>query len=339
MLGSPIPRFSYAYTLSIGFFIALCVAGTGVFSQALTESVREPFPLTQTFFTYVCLAFVYVPVLAYKGILLSTIKELGLVIFAISFLDVQANYLIVSAYKYTSMTSVQILDCFTVPCVAVLSYVFLGSQFERHHLLGACLSCSGIFLLLLVDQGNTTPSSNPLYGGLLCIVGASLYSVTNVCQEHFVRSESSIQYLALLGVGGAIISGLQAVVLESTIVQNEVITAYDCLQVAGFTACMFVVYSLIPVFVHMANATFLNMTLLSADIFSLCFGALIFNMMFSAVYIASFGCILCGIALYVAPATAADLERGSQNKHTGATPELTESSLLLGQNDDIATLA
>ena len=37
----------------------------------------------------------------------------------------QANYVIVKAYYYTSLTSVQLLDCSTIAYVMVLSRVFL----------------------------------------------------------------------------------------------------------------------------------------------------------------------------------------------------------------------
>lgn len=42
--------------------------------------------------------------------------------------DVEANFLLVKAYQFTSITSVTLLDCFTVPAVIVLSRAFLGSR-------------------------------------------------------------------------------------------------------------------------------------------------------------------------------------------------------------------
>ena len=42
--------------------------------------------------------------------------------------DVEANFLIVKAYEYTTITSVTLLDCFTVPCVVVLSAAALGKS-------------------------------------------------------------------------------------------------------------------------------------------------------------------------------------------------------------------
>ena len=41
---------------------------------------------------------------------------------AVAFLDVQANYAIVMAYRFTSLTSVTLLDCATIPGVAMRSW-------------------------------------------------------------------------------------------------------------------------------------------------------------------------------------------------------------------------
>ena len=40
-------------------------------------------------------------------------------------LDCEANFLVLEAYNYTSITSVMLLDCFTIPCAMVLSAIFL----------------------------------------------------------------------------------------------------------------------------------------------------------------------------------------------------------------------
>jgi hypothetical protein len=47
---------------------------------------------------------------------------------ALAFADVEANFLVVKAYKYTTITSVMLLDCFTIPCVMLLSSVFLRAR-------------------------------------------------------------------------------------------------------------------------------------------------------------------------------------------------------------------
>lgn len=51
--------------------------------------------------------------------------------------------------------------------------------------------------------------SIPILGDLLCIIGAMLYAVNNVAQEYLVKNHGIVEYLALLGVVGAFVSGIQ----------------------------------------------------------------------------------------------------------------------------------
>lgn len=47
--------------------------------------------------------------------------------------DVEANYLVVKAYQYTSITSIMLIDCFTIPCVMVLSKAVLRASVSEWH--------------------------------------------------------------------------------------------------------------------------------------------------------------------------------------------------------------
>ena len=46
----------------------------------------------------------------------------------IALADVEANFLVGTAYQYTSITSIMLLDCFAIPCAMGLSYWFLGAK-------------------------------------------------------------------------------------------------------------------------------------------------------------------------------------------------------------------
>lgn len=49
--------------------------------------------------------------------------------------DVEGNFLVVSAYKYTSISSAMLLDCFTIPVVMLLSALFLHAKVRLRRLL------------------------------------------------------------------------------------------------------------------------------------------------------------------------------------------------------------
>ena len=52
---------------------------------------------------------------------------------ALSVIDTQANYLIVQAFRYTSLTSVTLLDCAAIPFSMALSRAALGGAYARGH--------------------------------------------------------------------------------------------------------------------------------------------------------------------------------------------------------------
>lgn len=129
----------------------------------------------------------------------------------LAFTDVQGNYLVVKAYQYTSITSVMLLDCFTIPFAMALSRLFLRTrvralapggarpltqtprraQYSLVHLGGVALCLAGLVLLIVSDAGSLSARGasgrNALVGDLLCIAGSFLYAVTNVGQEALVK--------------------------------------------------------------------------------------------------------------------------------------------------------
>ena len=70
-------------------------------------------PTTQSFINYVLLATIYGGIWLRSGNRVT--RNVWYKYAALAGLDVEANYLVVLAYRYTSITSVTLLDCFTIP--------------------------------------------------------------------------------------------------------------------------------------------------------------------------------------------------------------------------------
>lgn len=51
--------------------------------------------------------------------------------------------------------------------------------------------------------------SDVLIGDILVLLGASLYAVSNVCEEYIVKKLSRQEFLGMVGLFGTIISGIQ----------------------------------------------------------------------------------------------------------------------------------
>lgn len=108
----------------------------------------------------------------------------------IGIVDLEANYVVVKAYQYTNMTSVQLLDCFTILFVLVLSFVVLGSRPGLWQFIGAVIAVGGLSLLIVLDadgQSRSSEAPNVVLGDALCIVSSALYALSNVLCEKVLR--------------------------------------------------------------------------------------------------------------------------------------------------------
>ena len=138
--------------------------------------------------------------------------------------DVEANYLVVLAYQYTSITSIQLLDGTTVIWVALLSYFFLRVRYSRRHLFGILVCLTGFVVFVIADLHDNSnnnvnvvggsSSSRVAIGDMLCLAGAALYATSNVAQEYFIKTRSRIEFLAMIGLFGTAISVVQMYALE-----------------------------------------------------------------------------------------------------------------------------
>ncbi|KAF6266814.1 hypothetical protein COO60DRAFT_1697270, partial [Scenedesmus sp. NREL 46B-D3] len=265
---------------------------------------------------------------------------------ALALIDVEANVLVVKAYQYTSLTSVTLLDCFTIPSVMLLSWLVLHSRYRPGHFLGAALCVCGLAVLVLGDVRSAVPAagttgnsslaalgvpdsravssstaqqhqvpsvstvgqisagllgegstsanisgqlqqavladaagsqgggssssagSAPLLGDVLVLLGALLYSVCNVTQELILGDVRPSEMLAGIGVFGAGLAGLQAVLLgewHSLLSAVGVSQWHVVTPMLGFACAMLCFYSLVPHVLMLGGAAVLNISLLSSD--------------------------------------------------------------------------
>ena len=92
---------------------------------------------------------------------------------AISIIDLEANVVVISAYRYTTITSIMLLDCFSIPCVMLLSYFFLNAKYSYKHLGGTIICLAGMAVIIISDLQNsdsTESAKDPVYGDMLCLV-------------------------------------------------------------------------------------------------------------------------------------------------------------------------
>lgn len=110
------------------------------------------------------------------------------------------------------LSLLQMLDCFSIPIVLALSWLFLKVRYKIVHISGVGICLLGIGSLVwsnVLEYNNTTPQ-NRLFGDMLCLSAGALYGVSNVLQEFTVKAFSgSVEFLAMIGLFASAISGIQ----------------------------------------------------------------------------------------------------------------------------------
>ncbi|XP_053312438.1 solute carrier family 35 member F2 isoform X2 [Spea bombifrons] len=296
-------------TIALGQVLSLFICGTAVTSQFLAENYKVDTPMLQSFINYCLLFLVYTVWLAFRtgeNSLLYIVRKKWWKYIFLAIVDVEANYSIVKAYQFTTITSVQLLDCVGIPVLMALSWFILRSRYRLIHYIavGVCLLGVGTMVGADVLSGRESgKASDMLIGDALVILGASLYAVSNVCEEYVVKNLTREEFLGMLGLFGTFISGIQLMVVEYNAIGDIEWDWKVGLLFAVFALCMFGLYSLMPVVMRVTSATSVNLGILTADLYSLFFGLFLFGYKFSVLYILAFAVIMVGFVMYCSTAT------------------------------------
>ncbi|CAI8048558.1 Solute carrier family 35 member F2 [Geodia barretti] len=182
----------------------------------------------------------------------------------------------------------------------VLSFVFLKTRYKLINIMGVLLTVIGITCLVFADfnSSRNNGGSAVWLGDMLCLIGAVLYAAGNVTQEYLVKSHTILEYLGFIGVVGSFVSGVQLLALERmNIARIEWSPAVGGLF-SGFGVSLFLFYSVAPWVIRMSSAVVFNLSLLTADFYSLIFGIFLFDYNFSGFYIMGFCLVVAGIFIY-----------------------------------------
>ncbi|DAA14464.1 TPA: hypothetical protein BOS_23916 [Bos taurus] len=101
-------------TIALGQMLSLCICGTAITSQYLAERYKVNTPMLQSFINYCLLFLIYTVMLAFQSgsdNFLYILKKKWWKYILLRLVDVEANYLIVRAYQYPTLTSVQVAQC------------------------------------------------------------------------------------------------------------------------------------------------------------------------------------------------------------------------------------
>ncbi|KAL2747951.1 solute carrier family 35 member F2-like isoform X2 [Vespula maculifrons] len=270
---------------------------------------------------YIMMCLVYTTWMSCRGVgngLISVIRARGWRYLLLALIDVEACTLITSSHQFTSLASIQLLDCVAIPVALALSCLVLGVRYRMVHIVGVSVCLMGVGCLVWAGiHDNKDPAStgkNQLVGDMLCLGGAVLFSITTVLQELAVKTVDIIEYLGMIGFFGTILSCLQMAVLERLQIE---LFHWDNVPVITFLVvyciAQFVFFSLVPVVLYETGATALQLALLSADSFNILWGIMLHHYKFHTLYFISYTFTMTGIYIYAIKRTP--MSSNSRRQH------------------------
>lgn len=282
--------------LGLGQFLSLLITSTGFSSSELARKGINA-PTSQSLANYVLLALVYGTIFIHRK---KPFKAKWYYYILLGLIDVEANFLVVKAYQYTSLTSVMLLDCWTIPCVIFLTWFFLKTKYRYKKFTGVAICIIGLVMVIFSDvhRSDRAGGSHPVKGDLLVIAGSMLYAVTNVSEEFLVKSADRVEIMAMLGLFGAIISGCQIAILERGELRSITWSAGAVLPFTGFAAAMFLFYSTVPVLLKLSGSTMLNLSLLTSDMWAVLIRIFAYHEKVDWMYFVAFFAVTVGLIVY-----------------------------------------
>ncbi|MBA0625133.1 hypothetical protein Godav_010370 [Gossypium davidsonii] len=288
------------------------------FTSSLIASLGVDAPITQTSFTYFALAVVYGSILLYRG---QKLRIPWYWYLALGFVDVQGNYLVNKAFQFSSITSVTLLDCWTIVWAIFLTYFFIGTRYSLWQLGGAALCVLGLGLVLLSDAGvGGGGGSKPILGDALVIAGTLFFAMSNVGEEFCVKKKDRIEVVSMIGLFGMLVSALlkhSYIVFDYCFAKLHSLLWF-CFQIlgfAGYTFSSFMFYTITPFVLKLSGATMFNLSLLTSDMWAVVVRILFYRQQVDWLYFVAFGVVVIGLVTYSTtekvPATV--VEDGSQS--------------------------
>ncbi|KAG5178733.1 hypothetical protein JKP88DRAFT_281000 [Tribonema minus] len=272
--------------LALGQVISFFISGASIAAASLSDRGMN-FPVFMSFIVYLCLC----------GYLVRVRRPLRLPVWryaVYALMDVEANFLVV-----LSITSVMLLDCFSIPVAMLMSRLFLDARYTSKHLLGVLLCLVGLALTVINDlEDKTAMKGHSFKGDLLCLGGAFLYGCLNVMQESIVKKHDRSELLGMTGAFGVLFAGVQFLILERGPMQDMHYSHAGAAFVLLYVGSIFCMYTWTSIFLQAGDAALFNLGLLTSDLYGMVFAYFVEKQSFDLLYIVAFFIIISGLFVY-----------------------------------------
>jgi solute carrier family 35 protein F1/2 len=273
--------------------------------------------------------------------------------FPIALLDVYANYVMIRAFEFTTLTSVTLLDALAIPSALILSKLFLQRHYTTLHFVGVFLCLGGIMVNIAQDYevDEHQPDSalvqaypRMMLGDFLGICGGLLVGCSNVVQEISVRKLGGpYEYLGMLGFWATMIAIVHCYIFERNGIVNFFADSEDhdddgtCSRktalwiLTGYFVANVSIYWGTSQFLQYSEATFYNLSLLTGDVWSVVFSVLAQGIRPYPLFFVALICTVSGVMVYeMAPSPILEERRSLEH---GSHVELGQIDLTISYDD------
>jgi solute carrier family 35, member F1/2 len=253
-----------------------------------------------------------------------------------SFLHFYANYFVVLSFRFTSLTSIMLLDVMALPSAMILSVVFLKRRYMSIHFLGATVCMLGIIFNILADYeldlvAEGTEFPDRLWGDILAGLGAILYGTNNVITESLVRGAGGpVEYLGCLGLFGTLWSAIQAVAVERQDIGKFFNGGGTCPVAAGgllmflFAKSKGLTFFCSSHFLVISESAFLNLSILTSDFWAVAFSIVAQHIWPSPLFWVAVTFTFCGVIIYELAPSPIVADRYQRHRHSLSDPRLSD---------------
>ncbi|CBX97412.1 hypothetical protein IAQ61_007170 [Plenodomus lingam] len=290
-------------TLVLGQVLAICITSTNTLSTLLANEGTS-IPAFQSFFNYVLLNLIYTTYTIYqyglKGWGKLILKD-GWRFFILAFFDVEGNYFVVLAYRYTTILSAQLINFWAIAVVVIISFLVLRVRYHWTQIFGILMCIGGLGVIFGSDHitgANNFGASDAVKGDLFALLGATFYGLSNVFEEWLVSERPLYEVVGQLAWWGMFINGTQAGIFDRAAFRSATWNAKVGGYLTGYTFILTLFYSLAPVLFRLSSAAFFNISLLTGSFWGVAIGVEVFGLSIHWMYPIAFVLIIIGQVIY-----------------------------------------
>ncbi|KAH8702409.1 hypothetical protein BGW36DRAFT_290331 [Talaromyces proteolyticus] len=289
--------------LFLGQVLAILNTSTSTFTSLLALEGTS-IPAFQTFFSYAALNLVFTPLTIFKygfNGWIRIIRQDGWKYILFATFDVEGNYFVILAYRYTTILSAQLINFWAIAIVVATSFFILHVRYHSMQILGILICIGGMGILIGSDHitgSNGEQAVDAVKGDMFALLSATFYGFSNVVEEYFVTKRPVYEVLGQLAFWATIINGIQACVFDRSSFETATWNGQVAGYLIGYTLCLSLFYSTAPLIYRLASASFMNISMLTGNFWGVIIGVHVLHLHVHWMYPIAFVLIMLGHFVY-----------------------------------------